>query len=176
LFNIREAVPSDAIGIARVHVESWKSTYINIVPDDFLKSLSYDRREEYWFSAIPNGGVYVGENEKGEVVGFASGGKERSGNYSNFDGEIYAIYILEEYQGYGLGKQLIESIIKDLIHQGITAMLVLVLEDNPSRYFYEKLGAKKVDSIIVEIGGVKLNELVYVWEDINAIKLADENL
>lgn len=45
-------------------------------------------------------------------------------------------------------------------------MLVLVLEDNPSRHFYEKLGAKKIDSIIVEIGGVKLNELVYGWEDI----------
>ena len=166
MIHIRKAVPSDAKGIAKVHVESWKTTYINIVPEDFLNNLSFEKRADYWFSAIPNGGVYVAEAENNQIVGFVSGGKERSGNYSNYNGEIYAIYILKEYQGAGIGKLLIEPIVKELTNQGVITMLVLVLEDNPSKYFYEKLGAKKVDSIIVEIGGVHLNELVYVWDDI----------
>lgn len=46
VMQIRKATPSDAEGIARVHVESWKSTYINIVPEDFLKNLSYEKRVE----------------------------------------------------------------------------------------------------------------------------------
>lgn len=166
MIHIRKAVPYDAKGIAKVHVESWKSTYVNIVPEEFLNNLSFERRADYWFSVIPDGGVYVAEDENNQIVGFASGGKERSGDYSNYNGEIYAIYILKEYQGIGIGKLLIDSIVKELTNQGVFTMLVLVLEDNPSRHFYEKLGAKKIDSIIVEIGGVKLNELVYGWEDI----------
>ncbi|MER2261090.1 MAG: GNAT family N-acetyltransferase [Psychrobacillus sp.] len=137
-----------------------------MVPEEFLNNLSFERRADYWFSVIPDGGVYVAEDENNQIVGFASGGKERSGDYSNYNGEIYAIYILKEYQGIGIGKLLIDSIVKELTNQGVFTMLVLVLEDNPSRHFYEKLGAKKIDSIIVEIGGVKLNELVYGWEDI----------
>ncbi|GHH98705.1 hypothetical protein AM1BK_22480 [Neobacillus kokaensis] len=31
-------------------------------------------------------------NNEGEIVGFSSGGKERSGKYNGFDGELYAIY------------------------------------------------------------------------------------
>ncbi|MEK4520732.1 GNAT family N-acetyltransferase [Psychrobacillus sp. FSL W7-1457] len=166
MIYIRKAVPYDAKGITKVHVESWKSTYVNIVPEEFLNNLSFERRADYWFSVIPDGGVYVAEDENNQIVGFASGGKERSGDYSNYNGEIYAIYILKEYQGIGIGKLLIDSIVKELTNQGVFTMLVLVLEDNPSRHFYEKLGAKKIDSIIVEIGGVKLNELVYGWEDI----------
>lgn len=142
---------------------------INIVPEDFLRNLSYERREEYWITAIPKGGVYVAEDQKGEVVGFASGGMERSGNYANYNGELYAIYILKEYQGRGIGSLLLEPIVKELTDQEIFAMLVLVLEDNPSRHFYEKLGAKKMDSIVVEIGGLKLNELVYGWDDIKTL-------
>ena len=171
MIRIRKAVPYDAKGIAKVHVESWKSTYINIVPEDFLNNLSYEKRADYWFSVIPDGGVYVAEDDNNQIVGFASGGKERSGDYSNYNGEIYAIYILKEYQGGGIGKLLIEPIVKELTSQGVFTMLVLVLEDNPSRHFYEKLGARKIDSIIVEIGGVQLNELVYVWDDITPLSV-----
>lgn len=45
-------------------------------------------------------------------------------------------------------------------------MLVLVLEDNHSRFFYEKVGAEKVDIIEIEVSGKKLNEVVYGWKDI----------
>lgn len=166
VIHIRKAVTSDAKGIAKVHVDSWKTTYINIIPEDFLNNLSFEKRADYWFSVIPNGGIYVAVDENNQIVGFASGGKERSGNYSSYNGELYAIYILKENQGRGIGKLLIEPIIEELKNRGIISMLVLVLEDNPSKYFYEKLGAKKIDSIIVEIGGVHLNELVYVWDDI----------
>lgn len=39
--NIRKAVLADSKGIAKVHVDSWRTTYKNIIPDEFLKKLSY---------------------------------------------------------------------------------------------------------------------------------------
>ena len=44
---IREASPTDAAAIARVHVDSWRTTYAGIVPADYLANLSYTRREQF---------------------------------------------------------------------------------------------------------------------------------
>jgi len=167
--NIRKAVLSDAKGIAKVHVDSWKTTYKNIVSDQYLKNLTYESRDRLWENNIPNGGVYVAENKEGEIVGFSSGGLERSGNYHGFEGELYAIYILKEYQGNGIGKALVKPIIEEITELGLNSMLVLVLKDNISRLFYESLGGKKIDSVEVEISEKKLTEIVYGWEDIRNI-------
>lgn len=167
--KIRKADLIDTKGIAKVHVESWKTTYANIVPDEYLNNLTYDSREQIWINNIPNGGVYVAENNEGEIVGFSSGGKERSGKYNGFDGELYAIYILKDYQGQGIGKALVKPIIDEIKEMGLNSMLVLVLKDNISRLFYESLGGKKIDTVEVQISGKKLYELVYGWEEIKNI-------
>lgn len=167
--EIRNAILTDAKGIAKVHVDSWKTTYANIIPDEYLNTLSYEEREQLWKNNISLGNVYVAENKEGKIVGFSSGGKERSERYKNFNGELYAIYILKKYQGQGLGKLLVKPIIDELKNSEVYSMLVLVLEDNDSRYFYEALGGKKIDVIEVVISGKKLNELVYGWDDIRTI-------
>lgn len=92
---IREAVAPDAAAIARVHVDCWRTTYAGIVPHDYLANLSYGRREQMWRDVLsaqqPATFVYVAEAADGQVVGFASGGPERSG-HAVYTGELYAIY------------------------------------------------------------------------------------
>ncbi|MGP7817897.1 GNAT family N-acetyltransferase [Niallia sp. 01092] len=167
--KIRKAVLKDAKSIAKVHVDSWRTTYENIVPAAFLQGLTYEEREKIWVSEIPNGHVFVAEKEDGQIVGFACGGKERSGSYKNFDGELYAIYLLKSYQGMGLGKSLVETVAVYLQGIGITSMIVQVLEENSACYFYEALGGKKVGSEVINISGKRINELVYGWNDIGEI-------
>jgi ribosomal protein S18 acetylase RimI-like enzyme len=167
--KIRKAVITDAKAIAKVQVDTWTTTYRNIVPEDYLKQMSYDDREEMWKTILSSGSAYVAENENEEIIGFSSGGKERSGDYDGYQGEIYAIYILEEYQRNGIGKQLIKPIVKDLKAQNIFSMIVFVLEDNPSKSFYESLGGEKIDCVKTVIAGKTLNELVYGWKDIRTI-------
>ena len=41
---IRKANIEDAMGIAKVHVDSWRTTYKGIVPEVFLENLSYDEK------------------------------------------------------------------------------------------------------------------------------------
>ncbi|WP_396126184.1 GNAT family N-acetyltransferase [Anaerobacillus sp. CMMVII] len=91
----------------------------------------------------------MAENSEGEIVGFSSGGKERSGKYNGYNGELYAIYVLKEYQGQGYGKALVKPIIDEISGMGLNSMLVLVLEDNTSRLFYEALGGKNLDAVEV---------------------------
>ncbi|WP_245976738.1 GNAT family N-acetyltransferase [Oceanobacillus arenosus] len=141
-------------------MESWRTTYKDINPDDFLNNLSYEIREQLWINNIPSGNVFVAENELGQIVGFSSGERERSGEYKEYEGELSSIYILKKYQGRGIGKLLAKPVFEKIRDLGMNTILVFVLEDNESRLFYEALGGKVIDNVEIEIAGKKLNELV----------------
>lgn len=166
--RIREALPSDAPAVARVHVESWRTTYRGIVPDDHLAQLSAERRTNVWTRMLndPESREFhlVAEDDAGQVIGIASGGPERSGDPA-FTGELYGIYLLESYQRQGIGRRLVCAIVEQLEQAGFRSMLVWVLADNPSRGFYEALGGQVVRSGTIEIGGVVLEKVAYGWSD-----------
>lgn len=173
--KIRKATPFDAYDIAKVQVDTWKTTYKNIVPDDFLEKMTYESREKQWEQVMATHPVFVAETETGEIIGFANGGPERAGDYPDYTGELYAIYILEAYQKRGLGKLLLKSVILELIQKNITSMIVRVLEANQSCLFYEALSAQQIDTLNIKISDKQLNESVYGWRDIRKmLSLLDE--
>lgn len=167
--KIRKATVADAAGIARVHVDSWRATYKNIVPDTYLNQLTYDAREQLWNENLKDDNNYVAENEEGKILGFADGGKERTGNYPTLKGEVYSIYILPENQGQGIGSTLMEHVVNELIGKGLNSMLVWVLKDNPFLGFYEKIGGRAVDNKTINIAGKELIEIAYGWEDLSRL-------
>ena len=164
---IRQAVDSDARGIARVHVDSWRATYADILPAEYLAALDYDRREANWRPILADRRqiAFVAEDRHGRVVGFVSGGAERNGDTA-YPGELYAIYLLESCQGQGLGRGLVTALVEWFVSQGWQSMLLWVLEDNPSRGFYEALGGVRIKRETVAIGGTELVEIAYGWSDI----------
>lgn len=164
---IRKAGIADVAGIAIVHVDSWRSTYEGIVPDKFLDSLSYESREQIWKTGVIENDVYIAEDKNGKVVGFATGGKERTGEYGAYVGELYAIYLLKEQQEQGVGRMLFQSVVKDLKEKKLDTMLIWAIEDNPACRFYEALGGKKIDTTEIEIAGKKLSEVAYGWDDLS---------
>ncbi|GAQ18485.1 GNAT family acetyltransferase [Oceanobacillus picturae] len=168
--NIRKAILSDAEGIAKVHVDSWKSTYKNIIPDDFLKKLSYDQRTDLWNRNISKKGIYVfvAENNEGEIIGFADCGK-RENNYVPNSGDLTSIYLLEEYQGKGVGKQLLKQLFLKFEELGLERIFVEVLKGNKTRYFYEYYGASLLKSEKITIAGAELDLLIYEWNNLNQV-------
>ena len=108
----------------------------------------------------------MAETAAGEVVGFAASGPERSGN-EIYQGELYAIYLLEAYQRQGVGQQLTRAVVNDLLLHGLSSILVWVLADNPSRAFYEALGGQYVAEQQITIGSAQLTEVAYGWRDIH---------
>jgi L-amino acid N-acyltransferase YncA len=171
---IRQARESDAKGIAHVHVDSWRTTYKGIVPDAYLATLSYENREAVWqrnISRPTNGStVFVAEDATGSIVGFSAGGPSRSGN-EKYLGELHAIYLLDECQGLGIGRNLVAAVVERLWLTNLRSMLVWVLADNPSRAFYEHLGGIQIEELTVEIGGAPLVEIAYGWENIRTMRL-----
>lgn len=113
--KIREAGLTDAAGIAKVHVDSWRTTYKGIVPDEYLDKLSYEQRTELWIKNISESDNYVivAETDEGDIIGFATANK-RDDNTS----DLTSIYLLEEYQGHGVGKQLLKDLFKYFKKEG----------------------------------------------------------
>ncbi len=168
---IRSATLMDAPAIARVHVASWRSTYHGVLPDEFLDSLSEANYEERWKRVIaPTSKVYVAEDDGGDLVGFASGGRERAGE-EGFEGELYAIYVVDAAQRRGFGRELVRAMVGGLRELGLADMLVWVLRDNPpARDFYERLGGVYVRSQPITIGSVTLEEVSYGWRRLEDVR------
>jgi len=164
--KIRPARVSDADGIAHVHVESWRSTYKGIIADDHLANLSKQKRADQWHENLraqnPKTCIFVVTDANGQIIGFASGGAQREPQL-NYDGELYAIYLLETAQGRGLGTRLTHVVANHLVTNGFESMSVWVLEDNPSRKFYLALGGKYVSKKTITIGEQELIEVAYGW-------------
>lgn len=170
--SIRLARVEDAPGIARVHIDSWRTTYKGIVPDDFLANMSYERNAQNRARALSDPETktrtYVAQDATGRIVGFVNGGPERE-NDPVYTGELYAIYLLKEAQGRGLGRRLFQALTENLVRDGMHAMLLWVLVDNPARRFYEALGGQELRTKPIEIGGVMLEEVAYGWQDISEL-------
>ena len=167
---VREANIADAPAIARVNLDTWRTAYRKIVPTDYLAQQSYEKADSRWqelLANVKNTGVFVcvAENESGQVVGFAAGGSERTGKYL-YKGELFAIYIWEEYQRQGIGRQLVRTVATKLAELSLNSMLVWVLGDNSACRFYEFLGGEKVDELQTIRAGVALKEIAYGWKDI----------
>lgn len=172
MVTIREARPEDAAGIARVHVDSWKSTYRGIVPDEVLDNLSYEEREEQrrsiFGTRVPGAFSLVAEDVNGDIVGFADAGPARKGD-PEYDSEIYAIYLPADVQGQGIGRRLFEEVVRRLRADGYRGMMLWVLADNPSRGFYERMGGRPVRRQTISIGK-ELAEIGYGW----TVELSDQ--
>lgn len=170
---VRPAVMEDVPQIARVHVDSWRSTYSGILSEDFLAAMSYEDFKAHWRDwlggefGVP-GISYVAELPAGGIVGFASGGPlQEESNYLEYEGQLYTAYLLRQHQRRGLGRRLLEAVAKGLLADGKHSMLAWVLAENPSRAFYEAVGGKLLGSQKIEIGGAALKEVAYGWNDIN---------
>ena len=168
---IREAKESDAADIARVQVDAWRTTYKGIVPDSYLTSLNYENREQRWqqiLASDENHFAFVAETEDKQIVGFASAGKNREPS-EDFAGELYAIYVLENYQHQGIGKLLTRAVAQRFLKQETFSILVWVLAENPFRAFYESLGGKYVSEKEIVIGNLPLIEVAYGWKNLDIL-------
>lgn len=166
---VRRGRGEDAAAIARVHVDSWRSTYAGMLPEDMLLKLSSADHEARWWRHVlgrfrRRHYVYVAEHETDGVVGFISGGPARESGLDP-EAEIYALYLLDEYQGDGVGRALFLRLAKRLNRECGSSLVVWVLSENPSRFFYEAMGGRRIARRSERMGSAEVQETAYGWAD-----------
>ncbi len=171
---IRRARPADAPAIGVVHVASWRSAYANVLPDNFLTNLSVARQAAHYDRSIRMGlAVHVAALSGPEfppgppVVGFTSARRAR--NIGLAEGEVETLYVLDDFKDRGLGRRLLRASAQHLAAQGCRSAFAWVLRDNPSAYFYQRLGGKRIAASFTRVGGEDVPQVAYAWDPIELL-------
>lgn len=136
--NMRKATSDDAYDIKKIHIETYKKSYKNYLPDEYLDNIPFDNE------IIEHTKKYLQETEcwlatyEDKSIGFAYV------TYPTNDAfEINALYVHPQYQKCGAGSLLVNYLCKSKKAQGLLNCIVWTMKFGPSLPFYEKLNFKK---------------------------------
>ncbi|HEX6141226.1 MAG TPA: GNAT family N-acetyltransferase [Geminicoccaceae bacterium] len=180
--TVRPAEPDDARAVAQVQRASWQGAYLGMLPHRVLIAMADAQGPSFWHGVLKRSGgegaVLVAELDD-EVVGFISFGpiRERVPGYS---GEFYALYVLPEAQGCGVGTALMACAARTLVRHRSIGAAVWVLEENRlARKFYERLGGIRFgDGKLLRYAGEEfpeVREVAYGWPDLRRARWLVEN-
>lgn len=177
-FTLRLARIADAPAIARVHVETWRSAYAGLVPDAYLVGMTESGQAQAWQQRLIKPDevsstivAEVAPRGVSQVVGFGDCGPSRSRQVS-CDGEVYALYVALDWQGHGIGRALLRRCFSELAKAGFSSAAVWVLSENPSRFFYEAMGGRRVAEDSRVFANKPLSETAYAWDNLGALRAA----
>jgi ribosomal protein S18 acetylase RimI-like enzyme len=178
--NLRPAGLNDAGPIARVHVTTWRAAYAGLVPDTYLVGMTEVGQMRLWRRLLgrpqAEETILVAEIESAasaasaggpQVVGFGSCGPSRPYGLP-YRGEIFTLYVTDDWQGRGIGRALIRALFVDLVARGSRDALIWVLSANPARFFYEAVGGSPVAERKEAFAGAMLDETGYAWPDLES--------
>src|SRR5579884_4130927 len=142
--SIRPARPEDAGQIARLDVETWRTTYPGMLADAYLAGLSAGRREPGWAAVI--------RREPRDIRVAA--------------GEVFTLYVAPDWQNRGIGRGLLLALFSRLVAVGRNSAIIWVLRDNPARFFYRRLGGRQVSHRMLPFAGNHVAAEAYGWRDL----------
>lgn len=126
--------PEEIEGKSLVHWQTWREAYDNLLPAEYQETMTLDRCR-FFSQKYPENTLIAMDGKK--VVGFIS--------YGNFcdeaiqAGEIIALYVLKDYYGKGVSKQLMHAAFVAL--DQFSEIYLWVLKENKRAIaFYQKMG------------------------------------
>ena len=126
--------PEEIEGKSLVHWQTWREAYDDLLPADYQETMTLDRCR-FFSQKYPENTLIAMDGKK--VVGFISYGKFRGETIQA--GEIIALYVLKDYYGKGVSKQLMHAAFVAL--DQFSEIYLWVLKENKRAIaFYQKMG------------------------------------
>lgn len=161
--TIRPGMPSDANALSEVFSASWSNAYLGIIPHFHLDGMIRRRNPEWWGAAIQSGAQLLVLQVASVIAGYATLGPARA--RSNFEGEIFELYLAPEYQGLGFGERLFEACRHELDIGSLNGLIVWALADNTvATDFYWRRGGRPVGNAFERYGRSKLKKIAFAWD------------
>lgn len=138
---IRKAKPEEAETIIDLNIKVWNSTYKGLIPQEIIDKLQSkdNNRIESMKQRIQNDHNIIVAQLNGKIIGYYSFGPSNDEKYQD-SGQIYAGYILKEYQGLGIGRKIALVCMTELQEKGYHTLITKCLENNPFNSFHKSLG------------------------------------
>ena len=169
--KVRKMIAADAKDMAKLHIATWRATYNNIMPSEFLANLSVEKMSRNLEKIIVSEDImaYIVEdtgdqclNSGYSIIGDIIVGKVRDDELG-YNQEIFALNVLPPHQKQGLGKLLLNTMLKNLAFCD-KIYLKVVAENYTARNFYKKQGFVDTGKIIKSnFSSFILKECVYEY-------------
>jgi len=172
--HVRPATSRDAAALADAYIDSFKSAYAGIIDKDDLNDISVrdvESRVRRWFAS--GAVVLSGIHKRDGIVGLIAAGPS-DGAQPDFPAEIYAHYVMEEYQRRGLGRRLFTAAAQELKARQFNALIAWVPAKNAAKGFYEALGGDRISTRPMVIEGKHLEGIGFGWRDLTALSARDQ--
>lgn len=166
--TFREATIADVLAVAKVHVQSWRESFTGIVPQTYLDKMSVENRAKAFESGFADDfyKMFVAVTQENGIVGFADFGKIRD-YQSKFEAELYAIYLLRDFQRKGIGGKLFDLGVKYLVANNMNSLSLTALEVSPYKRFYEKMGGYLVERKATNFEDESYTTVIYGWDKLD---------
>jgi len=164
---IRDAVIADAHLVAELHTAVWHETYQDLAPPEARQSLDLAFRQRRWadmLAAPSKDSVTLVDDAGGSLRGFVHAEPSSS---PLFEGkpEIKLLYVASAFQGQGVGRALVRAMSQRLAQQGGSGFGLCVVEGNDQAIaFYERLGGRRVGTLIDPGPIWRSSNIAYVWD------------
>ncbi|MDF2563136.1 MAG: hypothetical protein K0R99_4582 [Microbacterium sp.] len=118
-WSIHIPAAADAARIARVHTDSWRETYSDVLDGRFFSDEAYARRLDFWtryLAADPVPGRLAVVRHNGQILGFANAGAATGPDAEHgFPAarplHLFSIYLLSAAHGTGSGRALLDAVL-----------------------------------------------------------------
>jgi L-amino acid N-acyltransferase YncA len=171
---IRSARRADAQRMAEVYVAAWRDAYPILLPPQTLVGMSVERWARQFAWAITRGRevVLVAEDRQDGVIGLATGGPSGDRGLAiagtRVGGEVFSLYVSQDHLGRGAGGGLLRSMLGRFSESGFPSAVAWMLKGNPSRFFYERMGAHLVAQKRERRFGRVIELEAYGWSSLEA--------
>ncbi|WP_030301684.1 GNAT family N-acetyltransferase, partial [Streptomyces katrae] len=162
--EIRRGHKGDAIAVATLHAESWRTAYAGIMPTSFLGGPLLEDRLELWRGRLdePLAGaaLFVAERAS-ETDGFAYLMPQPDGRVL-----LDNLHARSGRTGFGIGGRLLAHALAWAAeeHLGRPVYLEVLRANTRAIAFYERHGALRTDERVCQFEqGFELPELEYTW-------------
>ena len=164
--EIQEATTDDSRAIAELHVDVWQRAYRDILPENYLASLSTSEREATWRRMVEQQPAHLLVARVADaVIGFVAFGASRDEDAPTDRAEIWAIYVEPASWSTGAGQALWLRAQQRIVAEGYKSASLWVLADNERAvHFYEQAGfvLEPKSRKSFELGGTSVEEVRYV--------------
>lgn len=151
-FEIRKAGVDEIETIRRLSREIWMEVYPSIIS---VEQITYMLELIYSEASLKRqiqeqGHAFILLTEKDYPIGYASYSKKEPVNNDVF--RLHKFYLQPAYHGRGLGKWMMNEIIKDVLSQAGSSLELNVNKYNPTLGFYKKIGFSIISEEVIDIG------------------------
>lgn len=163
--RIRKAERSEFNIIADIHIESWRNSYSDILPPDFLNKKIVPYFKEHWSNVEVQNDDVVLVAEVKNIIGFIAVWCRPLPFIDN-------LHVKPSHRSQNVGTALMQAAAEALLMTGNRAGYLWVFHSNEKAIrFYERLGGVQKECTMKPIFGHELLSKKIEWADLSTITM-----